>query len=345
MPRFRPDVRILSGLCETLAEAVSVGLPVREVFAELRESEKGRPEEHLYAELCEYADSGEPLSECLKMTGMFPEYMVRLIAVGEITGHSEQTLSRLSAYYALQNRLNAALKTSVLYPSVLGCVLLCVLFVIATEVLPVFKGVYAQLGAALPPAAAAVFSFGEWLRSVRWVLATVLAAIAMLIAVTAAVPFLRRRAFSAVIVLFGNKVQRCRAAADLCSVLAMTCSAGVEPSRGIAMAAELADRRNASCLSAAAAAMEAGAEMSAVLKETGFFDRMDLHYIDLAIRSGNLSEVMEKLAERYGERAEEIFARRVAMVEPAAVIVLAVGVGLMLLGVMLPLLGALSVLG
>ena len=62
------------------------------------------------------------------------------------------------------------------------------------------------------------------------------------------------------------------------------------------------------------------------------------------MQSGNLADVAEKLAERYTERAEVIFTRRVALVEPIAVLILAFCVGLMLLGVMLPLLGSLSVL-
>jgi len=345
MPKFRPDCHMLSGLCETMGEAVSAGLPYREVFAELRDGEKEGAVKNLYTSLCAYAETGACLSECLNMSGVFPAYMIRLLSVGELTGHADRTLSRLSAYYALQASLNSSLKTSVLYPAVLGCVLLCVLYVIATEVLPVFRGIYAQLGADLSPAAAAAFAFGEGLRSIGWILITVILLAAAFTAAVLLIPVLRTRMAAYTMHLFGGKARRFRAAADICSVLAMTCSAGIEPAGGIRMAAELSDPDGTQHISAAADAMEAGKELSASLIETGLFEGMDVHYIDLAVQSGNLAEVAEKLAGRYTERAEEIFFRRIALIEPITVLIMAFFVGLMLLGVMLPLLGALSVLG
>ena len=345
MSKFRPNAQMLSGLCETLAEAVAVGLPVRDVFAELHSSESARSTAKLFAELCEYADTGATLSECLRMSGAFPDYMIRLLAVAEMTGHIDKTLSRLATHYALQQRLSVALKTSVTYPAILGAVLLVVLFIIATEVLPVFKGIYAQLGAALPPVAVFVFAFGEKLRSARWGVLIALIAIILVSTIVLFVLKRKKQAWSLINFLYGAKARRRRAAADLCSILSMTCSAGVEPSRGIALASELVEPKAAAIFSAAAEAMNSGSNLSAALMDSGLFERMDMHYIELSIKSGNFSDVTEKLAERYAEKTEEILSRRVALVEPVAVLVLAAGVGLMLLGVMLPLLGALSVLG
>ena len=345
MLKFSPDYHMLSGLCETLGEAVSAGIPVREVFAELRDSEMEGTLKKLYIELCAYAESGACLSECLNMSGVFPSYMIRLLAVGEMTGHINRTLLRLSAHYAMQDRLRSALKSSVLYPAVLCSVLLCVLYVIATEVLPVFRGIYAQLGADLPPAAAAVFLFGEGLRSAGWVLTTMILLAAAFVVSLLLIPVLRTRMSAYSMHLFGAKAKRFRVAADICSVLAMTCSAGIEPAAGMRMAAELSDLDIRTKISSVADDMESGKKLSVALIETGLFDGMDVHYIDLAVQSGNLANVAEKLAERYTERAEVIFTRRVALVEPIAVLILAFCVGLMLLGVMLPLLGSLSVLG
>ena len=65
----------------------------------------------------------------------------------------------------------------------------------------------------------------------------------------------------------------------------------------------------------------------------------------LSLRSGNGDTVMEELARRISQEAEDELQARVGYVEPALVIVTSALVGVILLSVMLPLMHIMAAIG
>ena len=65
----------------------------------------------------------------------------------------------------------------------------------------------------------------------------------------------------------------------------------------------------------------------------------------LGLRGGSGDEVMEKIAHRLLDEAEQALERRVAQVEPALVLATSLLVGAMLLSVMLPLMNIMTAIG
>lgn len=337
MRSFRPDVNMLASLCETLAEAVDVGMPAGEVFAALAEGEKNPALKALFARMEGAAEEGRSLTDCLSAGGAIPAYMTRMLSVGEATGHGAKTLRRLAAFWHMRARAARAVRSAVIYPVCLAAVLLAVLYVVAGQVLPVFHGVYSQLGATMPGFAEKIFLAGEALRELGWILPAGFAGIAVVVLLTL---FLLRKNSDR----RPGKVARLQAAADLCAALSMASSAGMDAARGLAFAADLAEGELARRIRHAADRAEAGDSLQEILAETGLFRGMDLRYLSVCVAAGDMEAVMDTLSERYTALVEETLNRRISVIEPVAVLLLSAGVGLLLLGVMLPLLGILSVL-
>ena len=54
------------------------------------------------------------------------------------------------------------LRRAVTYPAIMIIMLLAILFILFTKVMPVFSGVYEQLGTSIPPAAQTAIRFGAF---------------------------------------------------------------------------------------------------------------------------------------------------------------------------------------
>ena len=82
--------------------------------------------------------------------------------------------------------------------------------------------------------------------------------------------------------------------------------------------------------------------MAEALLQTKTFTGIYARMTDIAGRTGQVDEVMGKLADQYEEEVDERITSFVSMLEPTLVILLSVIVGTILLSVMLPLLGILA---
>ena len=100
-------------------------------------------------------------------------YIVRMARLGQQTGTLDQMMKSLSDYYEKEARLLKAVKNAATYPAMMILMLLVDLFVIFTKVMPVFSRVYEQLGASLPPAAAAALRLGGILSGAALVLSLI----------------------------------------------------------------------------------------------------------------------------------------------------------------------------
>ena len=100
----------LSGLTMELYLLLHAGVGVGDALALLEQEETYKD---LLAGMSQQADSGAPLSACLRESGRFPAYLCGLIEVGEGTGRTEEALSALSRYYEQRARLTQALSMGI----------------------------------------------------------------------------------------------------------------------------------------------------------------------------------------------------------------------------------------
>ena len=106
----------LSGLTMELYLLLHAGVGVGDALALLEQEETYKD---LLAGMSQQADSGAPLSACLRESGRFPAYLCGLIEVGEGTGRTEEALSALSRYYEQRARLDRQVRSALLYPAVM----------------------------------------------------------------------------------------------------------------------------------------------------------------------------------------------------------------------------------
>ena len=100
------------------------------------------------------------LSLAIERTGMFDDYMVHLLKVGEVSGHIDDVMESLGEYYLRMDDMTSQLQQALTYPIILFIMMFVVVGVVVFQVLPIFENVLMSLGSHLSSFASRFMNFG-----------------------------------------------------------------------------------------------------------------------------------------------------------------------------------------
>lgn len=341
------SARELSAFCLQISLLLSAAVPLDEGLSIMAEDAATGDEKELLQFLSEEVELGEPFYMALDKTGAFPDYVVRMAKLGQQTGTMDQMMESLSAYYEKEWGLMQSIKNALTYPVIMIFMLLTVLFVLFTKVMPVFEGVYEQLGAQLSPVSQSAIRLGGIFSGVALAVSFLLVMLAGGVYVASLfghtfnlvgkmIDYVKRR----------SKVALAVANRRFTAVLALTLKSGMELEKGMELAEELVENSKVQeQIQECARDLELGTNYYDAMKKTGLFGGFHIQMIKVGTRSGRLDSVMEEISKDYEQEADTSIDNMIARFEPTMVAVLAVSVGLVLLSVMLPLAGVLSAIG
>ena len=80
-----------------------------------------------------------------------------------------------------------------------------------------------------------------------------------------------------------------------------------------------------------------GRDLTIPLRETGFFPPMLIHMVELGQRSGEIENMLIKVADTYDEDIEMTVDGIVSLLEPMMILVMGAFVGLLVLSILMPI--------
>lgn len=327
----------LAEFCGQMAMVLKAGYSLEEGLVLLSEDEPG-----LEKLLQDYRLSGD-LAASLEKVGNFPAYFLRTIHLGQETGRLEDTMRSLSAHYRRELELRESLKDALGYPAVMLIVVLVILGLLLSQVMPLFQQAFAQLGAQMRGLPLLLLELGRLLRQGGWVILPVLAAGALALAIWQKrtgniLNFLEKAPFF-------QSIMDNIALSRLTGALALGLSSGLSTHYALELAAELNSHGVlAQKLEQARAKLLQGEDLAEVLRSTGILRGAEGRLVLMGRRTGTLDAALAQISRDCREAADRAIDRCIAVIEPVMVTVLSVLVGIMLLSVLVPMLGLLSVM-
>ena len=338
----------LSMLCAELAMLLDAGMTIADCVQILIDDEPDKKGKEVLQTLLNSLDDGHTLSTSLKNSTHFPSYMIHMVEVGEKTGRVVETLKALSEYYERQIRLAVTIKNSILYPAVLLVLMIVVVLILIIQVLPIFNEVFSRLGTQMSPLAINLMQFGDWLGNAAITIATVFAALFVLLALMFIIPALRKGIGRCLANTFGHRgVFGKVAASRFVFAMRLAMASGLEITEAINTAAAVSagskavENKHKKCIKL----IEDGNPLSDSLTVSGILTPQEGKMLTIGARSGKSDEAMAEIARRSDINARESIDRIVARIEPTLVVVSSAIVGIILLSVMLPLMGIMTALG
>ena len=337
----------IARICQELAVLLHAGVLLGDGLSLLARDEEGDLG-GLLADMGRAMDGGASLAQAMSESGAFPAYVTGMVEVGERSGRTEQALESLSRYYDRQDRMGRQIRAALTYPCVLLLLMLVVIVVLLSRVLPVFDDVYASLGGRLTGVAGGLLTLGRWLDAAMPVLCVLLALVVALVLAFSLSDAFRDRLLALWRKKWGHKgVSAKLTEAHFAQALAMGLYSGLPLEEAVALCASLledvpvAAQRCRDC----AEHLAAGGELAETLQASAMLPASACRLLTIGLRGGSGDAVMDDIARRLGEEAEEALEQRVAQVEPTLVLVTSLLVGAILLSVMLPLMNIMTAIG
>jgi type IV pilus assembly protein PilC len=229
----------LSTFCLEISMLIHSGITVKYGIEMMLDDETDRDGKIVLEKLLENFND-VPLSEAMAAAEFFPDYMVKMIEIGEKTGRLTETLKALAEHYERQERLSVAVKNAALYPAVMLAMMIVVVLILIVQVLPIFEDVFARLGAQMSPFASRLMEFGAWFRGASVVIAAVFLVAFAVVFLVWAVPAIREKISAAFVKNFGGRGVFGRVAASrFASSMALAMASGIDIEESVNLAASL----------------------------------------------------------------------------------------------------------
>ena len=288
---------------------------------------------------------GKPFSVAIENSGYFPSHMIGVVKAGEKTGRIVEMLGALSDYYDRLDRVAVTIKNAVLFPLVLLAVIVGVIFILITQVLPIFNDVYGRHGVRMSPLANSFMRFGQWLNGVSLIIAIVLGIIFAASLLLRVIHPLRARLLKISREWFGGIWFIAETASyHFLSVMTLSVESGLKTKEAVELASAVSggtkstDRKNAECLKL----ISEGATLAEAMGGAGILSLRETQMLSFGIRGGETDLTMAEIMRRKERNLLDRINRIISLIEPSLIILISVIVAIVLLSVMAPLLGILS---
>lgn len=332
--------RELSVFCRQFQSVLHAGVTVIAALEMLAEQTENKTFQKTIVEVRDSVQKGETLADAVgEHPKIFPDIMIHMIAAGEASGSLEQTFDRLAEHFEKDAHLKALVGKSMIYPIVLVVVIIAVVAIMMIKIVPTFTATFDELDAELPAITLAVMGVSDFLVNRGYIILLVVAAAAFLIREVKKTEngalFFGRMGLK--MPLFGKLAIK-TAAARLTRTLSTLMNSGIRMVDAIHIVGQImtneAVRR---VLERAEEDVTHGIPLSKPLEESGVFPPMVYHMIGIGEETGNMEEMLDKIADYYDEEVEMATQSLVAALEPLIIVVMALVVVPIILAVMMPM--------
>lgn len=160
----RPGVAEQALLLTQLAVLIRSGLPVDRSLDLLRDQSPSRTRREALAAMLEDVRGGSGLAAAMRRRGLFPAYVVGVIAAAEMTGRLAEALTSVSERVTALAATRRQLITSLTYPVAVLAATVLALGLVLTVVIPQFEPSFAGNEERLPGLTVAVLAASQAVR-------------------------------------------------------------------------------------------------------------------------------------------------------------------------------------
>lgn len=325
-----------------LGMLLKAGMPLLRGLEVLARQEKNRALKRIVETLADDIRSGGTLSEAMaRHAPVFDRLFVNMIKAGEAGGVLDLALERLAKFQEKSLRLRGKVRAAMVYPFIVMAVAVLILAGLLVFVVPKFQQIFADLlkGAPLPPLTQAVLAASEAVRSHVLVVAGI--ATGTWFALKA---FKKTRTGARLIggwivraPIFGELILK-SLVARFARTFGTLLSSGVPILQAITITRDTTgNARVAAALDVVHDRVKAGEPVARPLESTQIFPGMVSSMIEVGEHTGQLSEMLNQIADIYDDEVDTAVAGLSSLIEPLLIVFLAVVVGTIVIALFLPI--------
>src|SRR6266404_7795044 len=319
---------------------INSGLPLVQALTILAEQTDNKALAEVTRKVVFDVESGNTVADALsKHPRAFTNLYVNMVAAGEAGGILDTILLRLATFLEKNDALVRKVKGAMIYPAVIMSVAAIAVVVLLIFVIPVFAGMFASAGQALPLPTRIVIGASGFLRSYWWIIGAIIIVGGYSFNkyyATQPGKLVIDRAMLHFPVL--GDVLRKSAVSRFTRTLGTLISSGVSILEGLEITAKTAGNRVVQdAIMQSRSSIAGGDTIASPLQKSKVFPPMVISMIAVGEQTGGLDEMLSKIADFYDEEVDVAVSALLSVMEPAMIVILGVIVGGMVIAMYLPI--------
>jgi type IV pilus assembly protein PilC len=292
---------------------------------------------------------GMNLSDAMrKHPQCFDNLYTSMIQAGEVGGVLDEVLNRLAKLLEDIARLQNQIKSAMAYPITVGFLATVIFLAMTIFLLPVFAGIFKEIGTELPAFTQMMLNISEFLRSPNVLILIIL----IPVVIFAYRQYYKTRAGRETMdrlflkmPLFGDLIQK-TATARFCRTFGALTRSGVPILTCLEIVRDTAGNQViANAVDEARREIQTGGLISIALQKEQVFPLMAIQMISIGEETGEIDKMLMKVADFYEDEVEQAVKALTSIMEPIMIIFLGGMVGSILLSMYLPMFAVFEKLG
>jgi general secretion pathway protein F len=323
-----------------LATLVNAGFPIDRAIGSVVSHTRSKRLKRSMANVKDAIVEGNSFAAALaKYPSLFSPLYISMVTAGESSGTLDVILERLAVISEKNIALVNRIRTAMAYPLLMAVIGALVLFFLVTFVVPSITTVFEDMNQQLPLPTVALLAVSGFMKT-YWP-AIVLGIVGLVIGFQFFRKTARGRGFLDRLYLrtpvLSDLVEK-MAMARLSRTLASLLENGVSMLPALDISKSVAGNTViAESLDAVAADVEKGQSLAASLERFDHFPSLAVQMVQVGEQSGELEEMLKKIADAFENETETRIMSATAMLEPLMILVMGVLVGCIVLAICLPI--------
>ena len=322
------------------ATLLNAGIPVVDALKALIDQVESRDIEQVFRDVREKVTQGQTIGEAVaNHPAFFSNLYINMIKAGEASGNLDTIMIRLADYMQKQNKLRNKVGAAMAYPAVMIMVGILVVSILLTVVVPKIEEIYRESEESLPPTTDALISISGFLISYWWL---ILGSIALLFGLFRAWSRSEKgqlswHRFLLRMPVFGMLLKK-QAISRFSTTMATLLASGLPVLQALKIVQEVIQNKVlAQAVHDIHESIVEGSDIATPLAKTGIFPPMVGYMIATGEQSGQLEDILFKVAEAYDEEVDIATQKMTSLMEPLIIVALAVVVGFIVISIVQPM--------
>lgn len=344
--------KILMVFTRQLATLIDSGLPLLRSLTVLGKQEPNPVLKSTISSLADSVQGGSTFSESLAQhPKMFNKLYVNMVKAGELGGVLEVVLNRLAEYQEKAQKLKNKIVSAMVYPAIVMFIAVAILIFLMVFIVPKFKEMFSETDSDLPLISQLVFGFSEFclnnpilgIPNVVWVFVAFGGLYAGFDAIgrtKGGRHFIDK--MKLFMPIFGD-IQRKSAVSRFARTLGTLVTSGVPILQALNITRDTAGNVIISdAIAKVHEAVKEGESIVTPLSASGVFPNMVISMVDVGEETGQLPEMLLKVADVYDDEVDNAVTALTSILEPIMIVILALVVGAVVFALFLPLIKMIS---
>lgn len=339
--------KVLMIFTRQLATLIDSGLPLLRSLNVLGKQEPNPVLKDTINSIADSVQGGSTFSESLgQHPKMFNKLYVNMVKAGELGGVLEIVLKRLAEYQEKAHKLKGKIVSAMVYPLIVMFIAVAIMSFLMLFIVPKFRDMFKDMGdGQLPLISRVVFGFSDWMLARPFILPN--SVWILFIAVGSWMAFgawtrttKGRNAVDALklkIPIFGD-IQRKSAIARFTRTLGTLVTSGVPILQALNITRDTAGNVVvANAIDKVHDAVKEGESIVSPMTGSGIFPNLVVSMVDVGEETGQLPEMLLKIADVYDDEVDGAVTALTSILEPIMIVILALVVGAIVFALFLPL--------